>query len=54
MLSRLIAWCVPETALQLRANEDEPSMTDVGQALAPYENEHEADPLLGLRIVGNP
>ena len=52
MLQRLIAWCVPDSALELRAVEAE--RADVEQALAPYESEaRPADPL-GLHIVRNP
>ncbi len=55
MLRRLIAWCVPEKALELRVDPPEqPEKTDVERALAPYKSETSADPLLGLRIVGNP
>jgi hypothetical protein len=51
MLQRLIAWCVPDSALELRAVEAE--RADVATALAPYESEpRPADPL-GLHIVGN-
>jgi hypothetical protein len=53
MLGRLIAWCVPDSALELRAVEAE--RADLGQALAPYENEATpAEAPLGLHIVGNP
>ena len=52
MLGRLISWCVPDSSLELRANEVERS--DLGQALAPYESETaEPDVHVGLRIVGN-
>jgi len=52
MLRRLIAWCVPDSALEVRAVETE--RADLGEALAPYDSEAtaaEAPP--GLRIVGN-
>ena len=52
MLKRLIAWCVPESALELRAVE--PERTDLGGALAPYENDSSlAGSPPGLRVVGN-
>jgi hypothetical protein len=52
MLQRLIAWCVPESALELRVVDAE--RADIAGALAPYD----AEPALGdappgLRIVGN-
>ena len=52
MLQRLIAWCVPDSALELRTVEAE--RADVGQALAPYEREDRPAEPLGLHIVGNP
>jgi len=52
MLQRLMAWCVPDSALELRAVE--PERADLGEALAPYEPERSmADSPLGLRVVGN-
>jgi hypothetical protein len=52
MLGRLISWCVPDSALELRADEHE--IADVERALAPYEHETQAvEPRLNLRIVGN-
>jgi hypothetical protein len=53
MLRRLIAWCVPDSALELRGRE--PERTDVGQALAPYQGEPpKSEAPVGLRVVGNP
>ena len=53
MLRRLIAWCVPDSALEVRAVETE--RADLDEALAPYESEAKtAEAPLGLRIVGNP
>ena len=53
MLRRLIAWCVPDSALEVRAVETE--RADLGEALAPYDSEAKtAEPQPGLRIVGNP
>jgi hypothetical protein len=49
MLRRLFAWCVPESALRLRAPEQE--MTDVQRALSPYEEDTAADALQRLRII---
>jgi hypothetical protein len=50
MLGRLISWCVPDAALELRADEHE--MADVERALAPYEHETAAaEAGLGLRVV---
>jgi hypothetical protein len=37
MLRRLMSWCVPESALELRFDEHE--VTDVERALAPYEHD---------------
>jgi hypothetical protein len=52
MLRRLIAWCVPDSALEVRAVETE--RADLDEALAPYESEAKtADAPLGLRIVAN-
>lgn len=54
MLERLIAWCVPDSALELHAVETD--RADLGGALAPYESEAaeaQAEAPLGLRIVGN-
>ena len=52
MLQRLMAWCVPESALELRAAE--PTRADLGEALAPYESGASvADAPIGLRVVGN-
>jgi hypothetical protein len=52
MLQRLIAWCVPDSALELRGRE--PDRTDLGLALAPYQHESvAADAPPGLRVVGN-
>ena len=52
MLRRLIAWCVPDSALELRGREAD--RTDLGQALAPYQNESAAaDAPHRLRVVGN-
>jgi hypothetical protein len=36
MLGRLMAWCVPASALQLRPRE--PDLTNVEQALEPYRS----------------
>ena len=53
MLERLIAWCVPDSALELRAFE--PERADVRQVLAPYGSEAApTEAPLGLRIVANP
>jgi hypothetical protein len=51
MLGRLISWCVPDSALELRGDEVE--VANLDQALAPYE--HEAAPVdrFTLRVVGN-
>jgi hypothetical protein len=49
MLRRLIAWCVPDSALRLRAPEQE--MTDVQRALSPYQEDSAADALHRLRVV---
>ena len=52
MLRRLMSWCVPDSALALRADERE--VADVERALAPYE--HAAAPAetrLNLRVVTN-
>ena len=39
MLQRLIAWCVPDSALELRAGETaQAKEATLGQALAPYES----------------
>ena len=52
MLGRLISWCVPDSALEMRVDEHE--VADVEGALAPYEHETVAvEPHLGLRIVSN-
>ena len=37
MLDRLISWCVPSRALELRAPDA--ALTDVEQVLAPYKSE---------------
>ena len=53
MLRRLMGWCVPDSALELRAVEQE--ITNVERVLAPYENEPPAlDARFGLRVVSNP
>ena len=42
MLRRLMSWCVPATALELRApKQPEPELTDVEQVLALYKEETE-------------
>ena len=51
MLKRLIAWCVPDSALVLRAVETE--RDDVGRLLAPYESRAGAAEATGWRIIGN-
>jgi hypothetical protein len=54
MLRRLMSWCVPDSALELRI--DEHDVADVGKALAPYEHEAAeaaAESPFGLRIVRN-
>jgi hypothetical protein len=54
MLRRLMSWCVPDTALELRVDESEEVPADLRTALAPYE--HEATPAetrFNLRIVNN-
>jgi len=53
MLGRLISWCVPDSALELRVDEHE--VADVESALAPYEHETAAvEPAFSLHIVSNP
>jgi len=47
MLRRLMAWCVPASALELRAPERE--VTDVEQALEPYKAEPPAPALDTVR-----
>ena len=37
MLGRLLSWCVPSRALELRTSEQE--TTDIEEALAPYRDE---------------
>jgi hypothetical protein len=50
MLRRLISWCVPDSALELRVDEHE--VADVESALAPYEHETPAvETRFGLRVV---
>jgi hypothetical protein len=49
MLRRLIAWCVPDQALRLRAPE--PEMTDVQRVLSPYQEDAAVESALKLRIV---
>jgi hypothetical protein len=52
MLRRLMSWCVPDSALALRA--DEPEVANVELALAPYEHEAaSADARFSLRVVTN-
>ncbi len=51
MLRRLMSWCVPDSALELR--DDEHEVADVQKALAPYEHEATAVESLGLRVVSN-
>ena len=53
MLRRLMSWCVPDSALELRG--DEPEVADVELALAPYEHEAaSAETRFKLRVVANP
>jgi len=52
MLQRVMAWCVPDSALALRAVE--PERADIAEALAPYDAEPASgDAPPGLRVVGN-
>ena len=52
MLRRLMSWCVPDSALELRVDEQE--VADVVRALAPYDHDAgSAEPPFGLRVVGN-
>jgi hypothetical protein len=52
MLRRLMSWCVPDSALELKVVEAE--VADVELALAPYEHEAApADSRLKLRVVTN-
>jgi hypothetical protein len=51
MLKRLIAWCVPDSALVLRAVEAD--RDDVGRLLSPYESRAGAAESAGWRIIGN-
>jgi hypothetical protein len=52
MLGRLISWCVPDSALELRADEHE--IADVESALAPYEHETAAvESHFSLRVVSS-
>ena len=58
MLRRLISWCVPDTALRIRADEpgnealrtEEPPVTDLQSVLAPYRNDVGVDNVVGLRL----
>ena len=58
MLRRLISWCVPDSALKLRADEAraaelraaEPEVTDLQRVLAPYRNDIVVDNVVGLRL----
>jgi hypothetical protein len=53
MLGRLISWCVPAAALELRVDEHE--VADIERALAPYEHETTGvETRFGLRVVSNP
>jgi len=53
MLGRLISWCVPAAALELRVDEHE--VADVESALAQYNHEATAvEPRFSLRVVSNP
>jgi hypothetical protein len=49
MLRRLVAWCVPDSALKLQAPEQE--MTDVQRVLSPYQEDTATEALKRLRIV---
>ena len=49
MLRRLIAWCVPDSALRLQAPE--PEMTDVQSVLSPYHEDPVVENAMRLRIV---
>jgi hypothetical protein len=52
MLRRLMSWCVPDTALEMRVENDE--VADVDRALAPYEHEAAAaETRFSLHIVNN-
>ncbi len=52
MLGRLISWCVPDVALELRVGEHEAA--NVESALAPYEHEATAvETRFTLRVVSN-
>jgi hypothetical protein len=52
MLGRLISWCVPDSALELRAEEHE--VADIERALAPYEHEAQVvERAFGLRVVSS-
>jgi hypothetical protein len=52
MLGRLISWCVPDAALELRVRELE--VADVEIALAPYEHEATVvETRFSLRVVSN-
>jgi hypothetical protein len=53
MLRRLMSWCVPDSALELRVDDHETA--DVEKALAPYEHEKAAaDTRFSLRVVSSP
>jgi hypothetical protein len=55
MLRRLMSWCVPDAALELRVDESEDVLADLQTALAPYEHEAaSAETRFNLRIVSNP
>jgi hypothetical protein len=49
MLRRLIAWCVPDAALRVRAPEAE--MTDVQRVLSPYHEDSVVETAMNLRVI---